>query len=46
MKIYAKRDLDIKSIEKTSYTGACTHPAIQQGQDGRWYCTECGQLRG
>jgi len=24
----------------------CTHPAIQKGPDGRWYCTECGQLRG
>lgn len=28
-----------------TYTGPCTHPAIQQGSDGRWYCTECGQLR-
>lgn len=26
--------------------GQCTHPAIQKGADGRWYCTECGQLRG
>lgn len=37
---------DIKSIEMAvlSY-GQCQHPAIQQGPDGRWYCTECGQLR-
>jgi hypothetical protein len=26
--------------------GQCTHPAIAKGADGRWYCTECGQLRG
>ena len=19
----------------------CEHPMIQQGPDGRWYCTEC-----
>ena len=25
--------------------GQCTHPAIEKGGDGRWYCTECGQLR-
>lgn len=23
----------------------CTHPAIEKGKDGKWYCTECGQLR-
>lgn len=26
--------------------GPCNHPMIQKGADGRWYCTECGQLRG
>lgn len=26
--------------------GPCTHPAIEKRSDGRWYCTECGQLRG
>lgn len=26
--------------------GPCSHPAIEKGADGRWYCTECGQLRG
>jgi len=26
--------------------GPCTHPAIEKRADGRWYCTECGQLRG
>jgi hypothetical protein len=26
--------------------GPCSHPAIYKGQDGRWYCTECQQLRG
>ncbi len=25
--------------------GQCTHPAIYQKSDGRWYCTECDQLR-
>lgn len=25
--------------------GQCTHPAIYQKSDGRWYCTECQQLR-
>lgn len=25
--------------------GQCTHPAIEKRSDGRWYCTECGQLR-
>lgn len=25
--------------------GQCDHPAITQRSDGRWYCTECSQLR-
>ena len=29
-----------------NYSGACDHPAIIQKEDGHWYCTECGQMRG
>lgn len=34
----------IKALSVLGY-GQCDHPAIRQGGDGRWYCTECGQLR-
>lgn len=34
----------IKVLAVLGY-GQCDHPAIQQGSDGRWYCTECQQLR-
>lgn len=31
-------------LEALTGYGQCTHPAIYQ-KDGRWYCTECHQLR-
>ena len=34
----------LKALSVLRY-GACDHPAIYQKSDGRWYCTECQQLR-